>query len=313
VYAAVILALLGGCSAARVRYGPPVALPLVHVSSDPERWYIPVETPSGPQVLFFDTGYARTTCDDALIASLALPVHGRARIRGEVGATVARRSRLPKLTFGEHRLSGVRCQVRDLGSTSSIGDPREGPVAGVLGMDVLRRFVVVVDPGAATLTLRPPSRPRDRGQEMHRLRKEGGVGPRLLVRLDVEGRRLDPVLDTGADQTWVRGAVADLVVTHVRDGVRVRGTGIPGGQVRTLRYYHIPEVGIGGQKAHDLVFIERSRPWWSDGLLGLDVLGQFRGIYDFPRRRFALEPVAPVQFPDWEPGQHTPASISSGW
>ncbi|MBA2321812.1 MAG: aspartyl protease family protein, partial [Deltaproteobacteria bacterium] len=273
-------------------------------------WYIPVETPSGPQVLFFDTGYARTTCDDALVRSLDLPVRGRSRIRGEVGATVARHTRVPTLRFGEHRVTGARCQVRDLGSTSSITDPTEGPVAGVLGIDVLRRFVVVIDPVAATLTLRRPTR---RPAAHHRMRREGGVGPRMLVAVEVDGHRLRPVLDTGADQTWVRGAGADLVAAQVREGVRVRGTGVPGGQVRTLRYYHVPELGFGGQIARDLVFIERSRPWWSDGLLGLDVIGQFRGTYDFPHRRFALEPVDAERAPAWDPGQATPAAISSGW
>jgi hypothetical protein len=299
--------VVAGC-ASRIAYGPAAAVPLVHVSTDEGRWYVPVDTPQGPQVLFFDTGYARTTCDDALVDALDLPVRGHTRIRGEVGSTVARHTRLPAMRIGGHELADVRCQVRDLGSTSSITDPPEGPVAGVLGIDVLRRFVMEVDPAAATVTLSSPrERPPDATQ---RMRREGGVGPRVVLRVEVDGRTLHPVLDTGADQTWIRGRAAHLAVTQVQEDVLVRGTGASGGELRDLAYYHLDAIEIGGQMLRDLVVIDRSRPWWSDGLLGLDVLGQLHGVYDLSRRRFGVVPVSPAALPAWVPGQATPIAIS---
>ncbi len=299
--------MVAGCHPFHVRYGAPVSLPLVGVSTDESRWYLPVETPQGQQVLFFDTGYARTTCDDQLVAGLGLPVRGRTRIRGEVGSAVARRTWLPSVQFGEHQLRDVPCQVRDLGSTSSIEDPAEGAVAGVLGIDVLRRFVLEIDPTTATITLSDP-RTRPLGTT-ERLRPEGGFGPRLLLKLELGGHTLRPVLDTGADQTWVRGAAADLQVTQVQPSVLVRGTGAPGGELRDLQYFHLDEVRVAGATLHDLVFIDRDRPWWSDGLLGLDVIGQFHGVYDLSRRRCALFPVVPAALPAWRPGQPTAAAI----
>jgi hypothetical protein len=209
--------------------------------------------------------------------------------------------------LGEHTLSGVRCQVRDLGTTSSIVDPPEGRVAGVLGIDVLRHFVMEIDPVAAEVTLTSPiDRPVGTSE---RLRREGHLGPRLLLRIEAEGRHLTPVLDTGADQTWVRGKAADLVATQVETGVTVRGTGAPGGVVRDLTYYHLPEVGVGGYTLRDLVFIDRSNPWWSDGLLGLDVIGRFHGIYDLSRRRYSIVPAEPAAIPPWQVGQPTPVSV----
>ena len=54
----------------KVSYGTPVQLDLVQPSTDHSRWYVPIEVNGEPQLLFVDTGYSFTTCDDGLIALL---------------------------------------------------------------------------------------------------------------------------------------------------------------------------------------------------------------------------------------------------
>src|SRR5690606_40302547 len=100
--------------------------------------------------------FTLTTCDDELARDLAAVPRGRVRLQGEIGRIDARLADLPPLELGGHRLERVRCVVRDLHTTSSIRDPAEVRVAGVLGADLLRRFRVIVDPERATLTLLDP-------------------------------------------------------------------------------------------------------------------------------------------------------------
>lgn len=300
-----ILALLAGCAPARVRYGAVAELPLVHVSTDATRWYTPVETPTGPQVWFVDTGYARTTCDDALARDLGLELRGRTRIRGEAGVTFARRARLPALTLGDHALADVPCQVRDLGSTSSIRDPDEVPVGGVLGIDVLGRFLMEIDPDDGVIRLfEPADLP---GGERVRLRLEAGMGPRLEVPVEVDGERVWMLLDTGADRTYVKGKKADLTPYTVRKGARVQGTGTGGETRRDLPYYRVESVDVGDSSLRDMTLVGRARPWWSDGLLGLDVLARLHGWYDLDGREAVVERVREPELPDWEDWEGEPA------
>lgn len=294
---------LAGCAPLHVDYGAVAELPLLHVSSDPSRWYTPVATPAGTQVWFVDTGYARTTCDDGLAASLGLETHGHVRVRGEAGTTHAQRARLPAVTLGGHTVEGLSCQVRDLGSTSSISDPSEVAVGGVLGIDVLGRFLLEIDPGAGVMRLYDPGqRPGSAGGASVRLRREASLGTRMELPVTVDGAPLWMLLDTGADRTYVKGKAADLTPYTVREAVRVRGTGKGGGVTRDLAYYRVQELGVGDAALHGLTLLGRARPWWSDGLLGLDVISRFHGWYDLPARRARLEPVEEAElatFEDW--------------
>ena len=301
---------MAGCSPLHVRYGAVAELPLLHVSTDDSRWYTPVETPDGPQVWFVDTGYARTTCDDALAADLGLELGGRTRIRGEAGVTHARRARLPAMTLGGHALRDVPCQVRDLGTTSSIRDPVEVAVGGVLGVDVLGRFLVEIDPEAGMMRLFEPA-DLPAGDRV-RLRLESRLGPRIEVPVHVDGRRVWMLLDTGADRTYVKGKKARLTPYAVREGVRVQGTGTGGETRRDLAFYRVDSVDIGSSSIRDMTLIGRTRPWWSDGLLGLDVLTRLHGWYDLRAREAVFERVREPDLPDWDEWRGDPAVTVGG-
>ncbi|MEQ1505600.1 MAG: retropepsin-like aspartic protease [Myxococcota bacterium] len=314
-----LLALLGGCAPAlgraRVSFGEPVPVALVQPSTDTARWYLPMDTTTvGPVVWFVDTGYTYSTCDDDLVDALGLRTRGTVRVRGELGRARATKARLPAFELGGHRVGSLVCQVRDLATTSSLDDPDEVPIAGVIGMDVLRAFRVVFDPADGALHLDDPARAAPLvGPGVTRLRRSGvhGLRTRLEVRI---GRRVAwPILDTGAGATYLDGAALGLEPSSTLDNVVVRGTGAVGHQVRRMIAYEVDAVRVGGQKAGAATVIDRDRGWWAPGLLGLDLLGRFHQEYDFARGRARLTPVAPSPVPQfsayWPPDGGPPARL----
>lgn len=286
-----------------VAYGDPQALPLVQPSTDRRRWYVPMETASlGPVLWFVDTGYTWSTCDDGLIDALGLEPRGRVHVHGEIGRAVAQKVEIPPMSLGGHQVEGLRCQVRDLGATSSIDDPEEVPVAGVLGMDLLRRFRVVFDPHAGEMWLlapgdRPPLGRDDPG--VVRMRRTGFRGNRALVRLQVGERRSWQILDTGADTTYVDGDRLGLEPSYTMPDMIVRGTGSSSHEVRHLVSYEVDDLWLGEHEVGRATLIDRDRGWWEPGLLGLDVLGRFHQEYDFARGLARLTPSRPMPLPQF--------------
>ncbi|HHO53024.1 MAG TPA: hypothetical protein ENK18_19635 [Deltaproteobacteria bacterium] len=286
-----------------VSYGDATPLALVQPSTDTRRWYVPVYSDTlGPHLFFVDTGYDYTTCDDDLIAGLGLETRGRVHIRGELGKVRATKARLPPLELGGHRIGEIVCHVRDLNSTSSIGDPDEVPIAGVIGMDVLSQFRAAFDPRAGILTLQDPATvPRlARGDLGVAPLRSPLVGRRVRMALEIDGQRLWPILDTGATNTYIDGARIGLEPSYKLDGVTLRGTGNNGSTIRSVSYFEIENVTVGGLRTAPITLMDRDRRWWQPGLLGLDLLARFHQDYDFHRGRVRLTPTHPQPLPQWQ-------------
>ena len=307
MYRALTLLSLAGCApvlgSPDISYGEVHAVPLVQPSTDGRRWYVPMDTSAlGPVVWFVDTGYTFSTCDDTLVSSLGLPARGRVRIRGELGRVFATKAVLPPMEIGGHTVENLVCQVRDLATTSSLDDPEEVPIAGVIGMDVLRRFRVSFDPADGTLVLRDPHSsdplPRE-GDGISRLRRAGFGGLRARIGMRVGSSDLWPILDTGATNTYLDGASIGLVPSFTLENVLVRGTGQGGVELRRLHSYEIPHVAVGGVTAGPATLIDRDRRWWEPGLLGLDLLSRFHQDYDFAHGRARLVPTTARTLPQF--------------
>lgn len=303
---ALVVALLGcghRLGHPAVHYAAAEPVPMVHTSNDTSRWYVaPDHGALGERVWFFDTGYSYTTCDDDFVAELGLEPRGHVTVHGEAGEIPARKVRLPPMELGGHPIRRLVCVVRDLGSTSSIEDPPEVDVAGVLGADVLRRFDVEIDPANARLVLhdprrRPPLR-RD-APGVVPLGREYGFGLRFTVPVDVGDQRIWPVVDTGASGTHVDGARLGLEPTIVHEQVAVRASGEQGQVVQDLILYQVPEVRIDEHVLGPVLLTDRPRPPWVPGLLGLNVLGTFRQEYDFDRGLVRLTRVDMARIPSW--------------
>ena len=274
-------------------------LPLVHPSNDPRRLYVPVDAgDAGEWLLFVDTGYTATTCDDGFVAALAAPTGGRSTVRGELGALPTTHAQLPRLTVGPHAVDDLVCQTRDLHTTSSLADPPEVPIAGVLGMDVLRHFDVRIDGAWLVLTEPADASPAEAPTDAVRLRREWLVGPRRTVPARIDGRRDRLLLDTGATDTYVDGRRLGLTPSRTVAGVTVRGTGAAGAAVRDLVHYEVLAVDLG-VTVGPVELTDRRRGPLTPGLLGLDVLDGVHQDYRFRRRWAVFTPAPRVDRPAW--------------
>lgn len=251
------------------------------------------------RVWLVDSGYSRTTCDDELITSLGATTRGGGVARGEVGAVKVGRAVLEDITIGGWHFDRLPCAVRDLQTTSSVGQG----VVGVIGSNLLRHFRLELRFNDGTMTLDRDRVPRPEGAAT--LHPEAGFGPRRTTHLDVDGTRVPVVVDTGADRTYLPLHQGQELSRYV--GVR-QGTGPNGAVEMEVVFRSVEEV-----KAEPLVFpihsyVERPRkacfpdgPAWlpdawlkgecpltSDagraGLLGMDALGGDHLILDYRDR-----------------------------
>lgn len=307
----VLLAL--GCSH---KLGPPsvtyaddvATLPLVRPSSDRKRWYVPVDAGEhGEWLLFVDTGYSFSTCDDGFIEALGTETRGTKTVRGELGNLTTSKAKLPPIAVGDHVIEDLVCLVRDLGATSSISDPDEVPVAGVLGIDALRPFRVELDPGAGEIRLRDPSTADRIPDGLHtvKIRREYAFGTRIRIPVGIEDSEASPILDTGASNTYVDGERLGLEASFVDANVLVRGSG-PGGEIRTSRrYFEIDSMWFAGHQAAPITLTDRPRGPRAGGLLGLDVLDRYTVELDFARGIAHVRPVDPMRRPSWHSWRET--------
>lgn len=258
-----------------------VALPLVSPSTDRRRPYVRVEVAGLPPGLFLiDTGYTFSACDDALVGGLDLTIVGQARLRGVLGRLTAQVASLPTLWIGPHRVDGLRCAVRDLGAASSIDDPPEVPVYGVLGMDLWSAFAV--DMASERFVVRPSD-----GAAPFRLRGEARRGDRARVPVDFDGVRRWLVVDTGSDTTLLRG----LPLPAEQVTVRLAGSG-GGDGLRAARRWTVG-ASVAGTSFGTISPVSVDTP----PVAGLDLLSRHRWTWDFPAGRFAVDPPHPEAAP----------------
>jgi hypothetical protein len=257
---------------------------------DPNRPYTLLDD----RLWFVDTGASRTTCDDDLVAALGVRVRRTAvRSHGEVGSVPLGRAVLHDVTIGGWTFRRLPCAVRDLPTTSSLKDDPGDPVVGILGANVLRHFAAEFAFAEGELRLRREA--EGDGSEGSgvdasiRLRRERGVGPRLVAPLVVDGARVDVVIDTGADRTYLPLTTGEELLRYAG---RRHGTGPGGGTPIEVVIRGVTEATLGREPValYRYVF-RRGRP----GLLGMDVLAMRRLVVDGPRKRLRWDAgAAPV-------------------
>ncbi len=294
--------VLSGCAhmlgTPNVTYGnAPGVMPLVQPSTDARRWYVPLDD---DHILFVDSGYASTTCDDAWVEELGLEPFGHRTSGGEVGTVDIQKAVLPPFELAGHTIEDLVCSVRDLASTSSIRDPAEVRVAAVLGADVLTAFRVTLDPGAGQIILEDPDTvpPLD-DKDLLRIKGASLFASRFRTPVDIDGTRTWPLFDTGATNTYVDGNSLKLEVAYVDKGVQVRATG-PGGVITVDRvYFEVDRFDVGSLEVGPITLTDRDRSPFTPGLLGLDVLNRFRTELDFQTKRVKFTPVEARRNPSW--------------
>ncbi|TNE86535.1 MAG: hypothetical protein EP330_22615 [Deltaproteobacteria bacterium] len=296
---ALTLALLVGCGPKlgppQVEYGAMRPLPMRATSVDPHRWYVVIDTGThGERLFFFDTGFARTTCDDDFVDELGLDTGGLVFVRGVGGSFTATKAALPEMQAGGHRITRFACIVRDLDQTSSIKDPADIDVAGVIGADLLTRFVTEIDPEQAEVRLVPPSEHPGLHGTTVRMRRSGAAGVRFMVPATLADREGWWLLDTGARGSHVDGADYALTPTSTKEGAWVGGTGKGGGTRQDLHFHDGVTLELAGHAVDGLRLVDRPHGLLGFDLLGLNVLAHYKLVLDPGRNRVELTPISPV-------------------
>ncbi len=267
--------------------------------------YVQATLPDGEPGLFMvDTGAGVSVIHTALAERLGLTVGPpQGYVTGLGGRVPLTRAVVPSLHLGDIRVGELTVAVGVPGVPTHAGWM---PVDGILGNDVWRNFVVVVDYPADVLELHAPGTVDvpDQAVDMN----TDGSFPRVRASLSAasEGRSVTRELwlevDTGARGVILSGATGLGFEGVASEGVEpIFGVGAPdhlppSAFYRSTRRIPLDAVGIGTEVMTDTgpaTWINYDGgtiigPQDLSGLLGYSVLQDHRVILDYPGQRFVL-------------------------
>jgi hypothetical protein len=279
--------------------GPPARLPYEYRAR--HIWLKASVNGGPPEDFLFDTGASVTVIDSAWAAGKGLLTEGRMQAAGAGAAGGASFATLGTLRVasasGEGiEVSGVKVAVLDVNSSFAPLFWRR--MAGVLGYDVISRFVVQVHYDDSLIVLHDPASWSYDGGEKPLPMVMNGTVPALVGRLDGEDEGLFR-LDLGSSST------VDLHGPFAREK-RIVG--------RLGRTQHAEGVGFGGSFSSEIGRLRSMSlgPYeWDDpivsvahategafasrefaGNIGNRILERFRVTLDYQRRHVILEPGA---------------------
>jgi hypothetical protein len=278
--------------------GIPIELNSNHV-------YVKAQVNGGEALWFiFDTGAGATVLDRARAEALGLPLQGQLEGRGAGEKSVAV-AMIPKASFTlpGAELVDQTIMAIPLGMIS----PYEGrPVDGILGFDLISRFVVKIDYAAKRLDLFEPASYQYSGSgERIPITMEDNH-PHVSADLKV-GERLVKgyfLIDTGA-RTALDLNRPFCEEHQLVDAVRTIEGGFAagvGGETRQ-RIGRTAELKLGKVVLNDVItgFSQDQKGAMASrdasGIIGGDVLRRFTVIFDYSRNEMILEPNANVSLP----------------
>lgn len=237
---------------------------------------------AGPLRLLVDTGAESTFLDTAAAARLTgVRIRPTAdQVRSAHGGTIPIEgiATLDELRVGAVTARGLRAPVISLREvTASLG----APIDGILGWDVLRQVVFIVDYDAGTISLIAPA-------ESSASLTVGGTalepGDVAIARLELNDRSTRAVIDTGSDGSIAVARLDRLALKEpIRDGGRVRGVG--GSEaVRVARLDGVARFG-GGELIDPLIETTGGLP-----RIGASAMAGGRLVLDGPRGRVRFTP-----------------------
>ena len=252
-----------------------------------------------PENFLFDTGASVTVIDSGWAATHGLKTEGRMQAAGAGAAGGASFATLGSLRIASTAKDGVELQdvkVAVLDVNPSFEPMFWRPMAGVIGYDVISRFVVTVDYDDSLLVLHDPAAWTYAGTEKALPMVMNGTVPALTGKFDDEDEGLFR-LDVGSSST---------VDVHAPFAKK---TGLVNRMGKTTRF---DGVGFGGSFASDVGRLHSMSlgPYeWDDpvvtvshategafaseefaGNVGNRILERFRVTLDYERRQVYLEP-----------------------
>jgi hypothetical protein len=278
----------------------------------------------GPFPFAFDTG-SHALIETRLAEELAMARRPGGQMWGYSGVVAYEVTTVERLTLGSIEL---RDQAAMVISNEAISTEIDVPYRGLVGAELLQRFIAIIDYRAATLTLTLPDRfepPADAialPVEYRVYQEFDDPTPMVPARIDgVEGGFL---IDTGAGGgiTLIEHFIAthDLathyekrLLTHhfgyggIGDDLVSRARSFQIGSTTVLEPVVVIPLGDSGPEPPGLVRQDKGRD--IAGSVGNAILHHFTVIFDYPHRRILLTP--PTQpFPfraDWNRAGFFPA------
>jgi predicted aspartyl protease len=249
-----------------------------------------------PATFMVDTGTTNTIIDGTFAKRLGLPLKSVLYADGK-----------PVLFQGK-RLTGVVATTFQLGgftvSTQSLTilpgkdfvPPYGQPYDGILGVDILQRLAVLIDPQTHTLVLCYPGllKPSelktigvpDDAVVLPLTRKTfGWYGQATETNQGVSSEE-DILVDTGSDGTTISEATAQKLRLKLGNQQKVTGfsdsTIVNTGTLDTL--------SLGQISVFKVPVTIRAIPPFVAPLLGMDILSGYRVLMDFPAKKMYLQP-----------------------
>lgn len=240
----------------------------------------------------FDTGAELTVFDQTM------PV-GRLNQKGSIQTSTGqftpdiRFYESPEIRFGLVQRTPIAVSVSDLSLFSNING---SDVKGFLGMDVLRHYVVEINPDDGIL------RVYDKLPEIKLGKRTVLRWKRLApyVKLTLSnGRDVEFLVDTGfstGDSGSLESSLADVLVQtgHARLAANARTTTVDAtGKLHKQEPVDVPSVSLAGY------MIPNTR-WQRSGrnILGLGALCRFNVVFDFPQSAIYLSPSSRFDAPE---------------
>ncbi|MCK6528507.1 aspartyl protease family protein [Myxococcota bacterium] len=263
----------------------------------------------GPFTFLLDTGSSTSVLDRALARALGLVPEGEVEVRSASGPVRHQLVRVPSFDLPGVRLTGVTWTAAPLRTTLRSRLGRD--VHGLVGADLLRRFVTVVDYSRGRLSLHDPDDwEAPMGAVALPLEVTGGVPS---VRISVDGEAAEPfVVDTGSEIGAVFGGsdLARRLLGRHGPGSPAVADGVSGPVSLTALRVASLEAGPF-RVAFPVLHVVDAPPAVSGGtaLLGTPFLSRFTCAFDLSRDRLWLVPDA--RYGDPEPLDRS--GLALGW
>lgn len=251
----------------------------------------PVRVDGGDQYLFVvDTGAEGSAVYSRFAREAKLEPAGQEQIVGQTGEAALPLRRLARLEV-DGRVAGPII-------ASELPDRADGAaMAGIIGLDVIGRYLVDFDLPSARLSLLDGAQAEALiGSMGPAVRARAVTGGLLAIPVEVNGVTGWGVIDTGARETRINtrfAALAKVEDDRAAVAVTVHGAtnsamALRPGRARTVRLggQFLSEAGV---RIADLpVFEAFGLKDESAMIIGADYLGRFRLVVDFPTRRVWL-------------------------
>ena len=252
-----------------------------------------------PEDFLFDTGASVTVLDSGWAATHGLKTQGRMQAAGAGAAGGASFATLGSLRVASAANDGV--ELKDVKVAVLDVNPSFEPMfwrsmAGVIGYDVISRFVVTVDYDDSLLVLHDPATWKYTGTEKPLSMVMNGTVPALEGRFDDSDKGLFR-LDVGSSSTVdVHAPFAKKTGIVNRMGKTTRFDGVGFGGSFSSEVGRLRSMSLGPYEWDDPVVVvshATEGAFASEefaGNIGNRILERFRVTFDYERRQVYLEP-----------------------